>query len=206
MKNPNPHLQIRTPTALVFAVAFLAVLLAACQSATPTKVTQWSKAPEMQIDASRQYIATLDTDRGKIVIELLPRAAPITVNNFVFLARQGYYDGATFHRVIPGFVAQGGDPTGTGAGGPGYFIPNEDSDLTFDGPGVVAMANSGRDRNGSQFFITYAATPHLNGLHTIFGRVTGGTDVALAITPRDPSQDPNAPPGDKIKSVTIEEK
>ncbi len=206
MKTPNPHLQIRTPTALVFAVGFLAVLLAACQSATPTKVTQWSTAPEMQIDAARQYIATLDTDRGKIVIELLPAAAPITVNNFVFLARQGYYDGATFHRVIPGFVAQGGDPTGTGAGGPGYFIPNEDSDLIFDGPGVVAMANSGRDRNGSQFFITYDALHSLDGGYTIFGRVTSGMDAALAITPRDPSQDPNAPPGDKIKSVTIEEK
>jgi cyclophilin family peptidyl-prolyl cis-trans isomerase len=160
----------------------------------------------MQIDVSKSYTATLHTVKGDIVIELLPQAAPVTVNNFVFLARKGYYDGVTFHRDLPGFMAQGGDPTGTGTGGPGYFIPNEDSDLTFDGPGMVAMANSGRDRNGSQFFITYAATPHLNGLHTIFGLVTGGMDVVQSITPRDPSKTPNAPPGDKINSITIEEK
>jgi cyclophilin family peptidyl-prolyl cis-trans isomerase len=183
------------------------VVVTACQpgAATPSKVTQWSAPPEMQIDAARIYVATLKTTRGDIVIELLPQAAPVTVNNFVFLARQGYYDGATFHRVLPGFVAQGGDPTGTGAGGPGYFIPNEDSDLTFDGPGLVAMANSGRDRNGSQFFITYDALPHLDGGYTIFGRVTRGMDVALALTPRDPQQNPNAPPGDVIHSVVIVE-
>jgi cyclophilin family peptidyl-prolyl cis-trans isomerase len=193
---------------LFFVVVSLAGLLAACQptASQARKATQWSKAPEMQIDVNKQYLATLDTDRGQIVIELLPKAAPVTVNNFVFLARQGYYEGVTFHRVIPGFVAQGGDPTGTGAGGPGYFIPNEDSDLTFDGPGVVAMANSGRDRNGSQFFITYDALPTLNGGYTIFGRVTSGMEVALSLTPRDPSQNPNAPPGDKIKTVTFEEK
>jgi cyclophilin family peptidyl-prolyl cis-trans isomerase len=193
---------------LFFVVVSLAGLLAACQSTASQarKATQWSKAPEMQIDVNKQYLATLDTDRGQIVIELLPKAAPVTVNNFVFLARQGYYEGVTFHRVIPGFVAQGGDPTGTGAGGPGYFIPNEDSDLTFDGPGVVAMANSGRDRNGSQFFITYDALPTLNGGYTIFGRVASGMEVALSLTPRDPSQNPNAPPGDKIKTVTFEEK
>jgi cyclophilin family peptidyl-prolyl cis-trans isomerase len=191
---------------LVWLGAVLA--LAACQrnGDSSGKTLQWSKAPDMQIDVTRQYFATLDTDKGQIVIELLPQAAPITVNNFVFLARQGYYDGVTFHRVLPGFVAQGGDPTGTGAGGPGYFIPNEDSDLTFDGPGVVAMANSGRDRNGSQFFITYEALPALDGGYTIFGRVTSGLEVAFALTPRDPSSDPNAPPGDKINAVTIEEK
>lgn len=167
---------------------------------------QWDQAPEMQIDPAKQYFATLDTVKGKIVIELLPQAAPITVNNFVFLAREGFFDGVTFHRVLPNFVAQGGDPTGTGAGSPGYFIPNEDSTLTFDQAGVVAMANSGRDRNGSQFFITYAPLPQLNGGYTIFGRVASGLEVALAITPRDPEQDPNAPPGDVINTVTIEER
>ncbi|OGO48169.1 MAG: peptidylprolyl isomerase [Chloroflexi bacterium RBG_16_63_12] len=161
----------------------------------------------MQIDVSKSYTATLHTVKGDIVIELLPQAAPVTVNNFVFLARQHYYDGVTFHRVLPGFMAQGGDPTGTGSGGPGYTFPDEtDSGLTFDGSGLVAMANAGPDTNGSQFFITYAATPHLNGLHTIFGRVTSGMDVAQSLAQRDPSKPPNAPPGDKINSVTIEEK
>ncbi len=169
------------------------------------KTLQWPAAPTLQIDVSKSYVATLHTVKGDIVIELLPQAAPVTVNNFVFLARQHYYDGVTFHRVLPGFVAQGGDPAGTGSGGPGYFIPNEDSDLTFDGPGVVAMANSGRDRNGSQFFITYAARPDLNGGYTIFGRVTSGMDVAQSLAPRDPSKTPNAPPGDKINSITIDE-
>ncbi len=173
--------------------------------ATP-KLLQWSSPPTLTIDANKTYAATLNTARGKIVIELLPQEAPITVNNFVFLARQGYYDGVTFHRVLPGFVAQGGDPTGTGSGGPGYFIPNEDSALRFEAAGVVAMANSGRDRNGSQFFITYAPLPALDGGYTIFGRVTAGLDVALAITPRDPATSPNAPPGDVIQSVTITEK
>ena len=171
-----------------------------------TNALQWPAAPAMQIDVSKSYTATLHTVKGDIVIELLPQAAPVTVNNFVFLARQHYYDGVTFHRVLPGFMAQGGDPTGTGSGGPGYTFPDEtDSGLTFDGSGLVAMANAGPDTNGSQFFITYAATPHLNGLHTIFGRVTSGMDVAQSLAQRDPSKTPNAPPGDKINSVTIDE-
>ena len=195
--------------AVVYGVAAILLLLAALLAYNiffgQPKTLQWPAAPALQIDISKSYVATLHTVKGDIVIELLPQAAPVTVNNFVFLARQHYYDSVTFHRVLPGFMAQGGDPAGTGTGGPGYFIPNEDSDLTFDGPGVVAMANSGRDRNGSQFFITYAATPHLNGLHTIFGRVTSGMDVAQSLAPRDPSKTPNAPPGDKINSVTIDE-
>jgi cyclophilin family peptidyl-prolyl cis-trans isomerase len=137
-----------------------------------------------------------------------PKSAesPITVNNFVFLARQGYYDGVTFHRVLPGFVAQAGDPTGTGSGGPGYFIPNEtDAGLSFDSAGVVAMANSGIDRNGSQFFITYAPQPALDGGYTIFGRVVSGMEAVLALAPRDPAANPNAPAGDTIRAVTIEE-
>jgi cyclophilin family peptidyl-prolyl cis-trans isomerase len=167
---------------------------------------QWSEPPAMQIDVNRRYSAAIDTVKGVITVELLPQAAPVTVNNFVFLAREGYYDGATFHRVLPDFVAQGGDPTGTGSGGPGYFIPNETSaGLTFDGEGVVAMANSGADRNGSQFFITYSPQPGLNGDYTIFGRVTSGMEVARTLTPRDPANNPNAPPGDVINTITITE-
>ncbi len=184
-------------------------LTAACTPAPSTQggsVKRWSAAPAMKIDQSKSYTATLHMAQGDIVIELYPKAAPITVNNFVFLAQQGYYNGVTFHRVIPGFVAQGGDPTGTGAGGPGYYIPNETSpDLTFDGPGVVAMANSGKDFNGSQFFITYSAQPGLDGGYTIFGKVTKGMDVVEKITPRDPNQNPQTP-GDTITSVTIDVK
>lgn len=187
--------------------------LVACQApATPEPTAtpafkQWPQAPEMQIDITKKYTATLDTVRGKIVIELWPQVAPQTVNNFVFLASQGFYDSVTFHRVLPGFMAQGGDPTGAGTGGPGYYIPNETSaEVKFDRAGLVAMANAGPDKNGSQFFITYAATPHLNGGYTIFGQVTSGLEVALALTPRDPDKDPNAPLGDKINTITIEEK
>jgi len=194
------------------ASLLLMVILAACApAATPAETTpaptpmQWDAPPAMQIDPSRQYLATLDTEKGKIVIELLPRDAPITVNNFVFLARQGFYDGVTFHRVLKDFMAQGGDPTGTGRGGPGYFIPNENDSAKFDRPGLLAMANSGRDRNGSQFFITFKELPHLNGGYTIFGRVTSGLEVALALTLRDPEQNPDFV-GDRINTVTIEEK
>ncbi len=192
-------------------VAIAALWLAACTpppAAAPTaRVKQWSQAPAMQIDVNKSYTATLHMSKGDIVIELLPKSAPITVNSFVFLARQGYFDGVTFHRVLPGFVAQGGDPTGSGMGGPGYQFVNEiDPALTFDAAGIVAMANAGPNTNGSQFFITYAALPDLNGSYTIFGRVTSGMDVANNLTPRDPSQNPNAPPGDTITSVAITEK
>ncbi|MGQ0602775.1 MAG: peptidylprolyl isomerase [Anaerolineales bacterium] len=147
----------------------------------------------------------MDTDKGKIVIELFAKEAPITVNNFVFLARQGFYDGITFHRVIPGFMAQGGDPTGTGSGGPGYMFGDEtDNGLVFDQPGLLAMANAGPGTNGSQFFITYADTSWLNGNHTIFGKVTNGLEVALSLAERDPEQ--ATTPGDKINTVTIEER
>ena len=142
---------------------------------------------------------------GEFVIQLHPDKAPITVNSFVFLAREGYFDGVTFHRVLEGFMAQGGDPTGTGAGGPGYQFVNEDTDLSFDKPGVVAMANAGRDTNGSQFFITFVPTAYLNGGYTIFGQVTEGMDVVNGITRRDPQNRPNFT-GDVIESVTIIEK
>jgi cyclophilin family peptidyl-prolyl cis-trans isomerase len=176
---------------------------------TPTArpTLQWSQPPAMQIDVNKSYTATLTTAKGVIVIQLLPKIAPLTVNNFVFLARQGFYDGVTFHRVIPGFMAQGGDPTGTGTGGPGYQFVNEvTTTVKFDGPGLVAMANAGPNTNGSQFFITYAAAPHLDGQYSIFGKVVQGMEVALTLSPRDPSMNPNAPPGDTLISVTIEEK
>lgn len=137
-------------------------------------------------------------------MELYTDKAPITVNSFVFLSCKGFYNGVTFHRVLEGFMAQGGDPTGTGAGGPGYQFVNEDSDLTFDKAGVVAMANAGRDTNGSQFFITFAPSDFLNGGYTIFGQVTEGMDVVNAITRRDPQQSPTFE-GDKIISVLISE-
>jgi len=190
---------------LLAAVAWLSYNAWQNSRAGRTGALQWSEPPPMAIDTSKDYTATIETAKGDIVIELLPEAAPITVNSFVFLARQGYYDGVTFHRVLPGFVAQGGDPTGTGSGGPGYQIPNEDAGLLFDSAGVVAMANSGRDRNGSQFFITYSPQPGLDGDFTIFGRVTSGLEVAEALTPRDPQQNPDAPPGDQVVTIRISE-
>ena len=167
---------------------------------------QYAAAPEMMIDVNKQYFANFKmANGGEFVIQLYPDKAPITVNSFVFLARDGYFNGVTFHRVLEGFMAQGGDPTGTGAGGPGYEFVNEDSDLTFDKAGVVAMANAGRDTNGSQFFITFAPADFLNGGYTIFGQVTEGMDVVNAITRRDPDQNPTFV-GDAIESVTITEK
>ncbi len=167
---------------------------------------QYSSAPAMTIDKAKQYTAVFKLCKGgEFTIQLYPDKAPITVNSFVFLAREGFFTGVTFHRVLEGFMAQGGDPTGTGTGGPGYEFKNEDSDLTFDKPGVVAMANAGRDTNGSQFFITFVATPQLNGGYTIFGQVTSGMDVVNGITRRDPQQSPTFA-GDGIQSVTITEK
>jgi cyclophilin family peptidyl-prolyl cis-trans isomerase len=168
---------------------------------------QFTQCPPMTIDPTKQYVATLHTDKGDIVIELYADKAPIAVNSFIFLARNGWFDGVTFHRVIPGFVAQAGDPSGTGFGTPGYAFKNEiSSDLKFDGPGVVGMANAGADSNGSQFFITYSAAPTLDGAFTIFGHVIQGMDVATSLTPRNPDENADLPPGDKILSVTIEEK
>lgn len=161
--------------------------------------------PPMTIDGSKSYFATVEMEKGgSFVIELYPDKAPVTVNSFVFLAREGFYDGVTFHRVLDGFMAQTGDPTGTGSGGPGYEFANEDSDLTFDKAGVVAMANAGRDTNGSQFFITFAPAPHLNGGYTIFGQVIDGMEVINTITRRDPAANPDFT-GDVIKSITIVE-
>jgi peptidylprolyl isomerase len=166
---------------------------------------QYSSAPPNLIDPKKQYTATVKMANGEeFVIQLYPDKAPITVNSFVFLARQGFFDGVTFHRVLKDFMAQGGDPTGTGGGGPGYQFVNEDSELKFDKPGVVAMANAGRDTNGSQFFITFGPTPSLNGGYTIFGQVVSGMDVVNAIKLRDPDTNPSFP-GDAIQSITITE-
>jgi cyclophilin family peptidyl-prolyl cis-trans isomerase/protein-disulfide isomerase len=167
---------------------------------------QFTECPPFVIDPAKRYIATIETEKGDIVIELLPDKAPLAVNSFVFLAREGWFDGVTFHRMIPGFVAQAGDPSGTGRGNPGYLFNNETNDLRFDRPGMVGMANSGPGTNGSQFFITFAPLPHLDGGYTIFGRVLSGLEIAEQLTPRDPAQVGILPPGDRIIAVTIEER
>ncbi len=156
---------------------------------------QWSTPPEMQIDQAKRYTARMETDKGTINLELYPQHAPKTVNNFVFLAREGFYDGLKFHRVIANFMVQGGDPTGTGRGGPGYKFEDEltGNPLKHE-TGTLSMANAGPNTNGSQFFITHAPQPHLNGKHTVFGKVTEGQDVVNAIRQ-----------GDIMKSVEIHE-
>ncbi len=166
---------------------------------------QYSRPPEMQIDPNKRYEAIVHTDRGDFTVELFAREAPITVNNFVFLARDGFYDGTTFHRVIKGFMAQGGDPTGTGTGGPGYKFNDEPGALALkhDSAGILSMANSGRNTNGSQFFITFGPTPHLNGKHGVFGKVSSGMNVVNSIRLRDPDSD--RAPGDHINSIEIRE-
>ena len=177
-----------------------------CESFADIPATaQYDAAPPLMVDAATKYLATVTMENGgEFVMELYPDKAPITVNSFVFLSCKGFFDGVTFHRVLDGFMAQGGDPDGTGGGGPGYQFVNEDSDLTFDKDGVVAMANAGRDTNGSQFFITYGAQEFLNGGYTIFGQVIEGMDVVNALTRRDPEQSPTFE-GDKIKSIVIAE-
>jgi peptidyl-prolyl cis-trans isomerase B (cyclophilin B) len=156
---------------------------------------QYSKAPEMQIDPKKKYTATIKTNRGDIVVDLFADKTPRTVNNFVFLARDGYYNGVTFHRVIPDFMIQTGDPTGTGRGGPGYKFADEfHPDLRHKGPGVLSMANAGPGTNGSQFFITHVRTEWLDDRHSVFGQVREGQDVVNAIRQ-----------GDVMEEVTIEE-
>jgi cyclophilin family peptidyl-prolyl cis-trans isomerase len=165
---------------------------------------QWSNPPQMEIDPKKNYTATIHTDKGDIVVELFAGKAPRTVNNFVFLARQGFYDGTIFHRVIKDFMAQGGDPTGSGRGGPGYRFDDEfDPSLRHNKAGLLSMANAGAGTNGSQFFITHVPTPWLDNKHSIFGQVVEGMDVVLAIPPRDP-QRPEYP-GVKINSIDIQE-
>jgi peptidyl-prolyl cis-trans isomerase B (cyclophilin B) len=147
---------------------------------------QWDTPPEMQIDLSKNYSVSIATDRGTIELELYPQHAPQTVNNFVFLAGQGFYDGVTFHRVIANFMIQGGDPTGSGSGGPGYRFADEcDGNPLKHDPYVISMANAGPNTNGSQFFITHLATPHLDGKHTVFGKVTSGEEFVDAVRQGD---------------------
>ncbi len=165
---------------------------------------QWNTPPAMQIDPKKQYKARMETDKGTMVIELYADKTPVTVNNFVFLAREGFYDGIIFHRVINDFMAQGGDPTGSGRGGPGYRFQDEfHPSLRHDKRGILSMANAGPGTNGSQFFITHGPTPHLDNRHTVFGLVVEGLDVLMSIPARDPGN-ANAP-AVKIISVTIEE-
>ncbi len=147
---------------------------------------QWTTPPAMLIDPNKKYTATVVTERGNIVIELYPQHAPKTVNNFVFLAREGFYDGLIFHRVIMDFMIQGGDPTGSGRGGPGYKFEDETSGNPLKhGTGYLSMANSGPNSNGSQFFITHSPQNHLDGKHTVFGNVIEGMDVVNAINQGD---------------------
>jgi cyclophilin family peptidyl-prolyl cis-trans isomerase len=196
----------RNTQLIALGVIVLVVVALVWALLPPTeKRLQYDAPPPMTIDESKQYFATVVMAKGgEFVIQLYPDKAPITVNNFVFLTREGYYDGVTFHRVLPDFMAQTGDPTGTGGGGPGYIFQNEDSDLTFDKAGVVAMANGGRDTNGSQFFITFSPQEYLNGGYTIFGQVVEGMDVVMDIRLRDPQQNPDYL-GDAIESITIAE-
>lgn len=168
---------------------------------------QFTSCPPSIVQTNKQYLAALHTEKGDIVIELFADKAPATVNSFIFLAQNGWYDDITFHRVIPNLFAQTGDPSGTGKGNPGYYVITEiDASLKFNRPGVVAMVNSGPDTSGSQFFITYSATPQFDGQYTIFGQVISGMDVLAALTPRDPQPGTESPPGDKLLSVTIEER
>jgi cyclophilin family peptidyl-prolyl cis-trans isomerase len=165
---------------------------------------QWPTPPAMTIDPKKKYTALFRTAKGDIEVQLFADKAPKTVNNFVFLARQGFYDNTTFHRVIADFMAQGGDPTGTGRGGPGYQFADEfDPSLKFDKPGLLAMANAGPGTNGSQFFITLAPTSWLDNKHTIFGQVVKGMDVLKTISLRDPMR--TSKPGDLLQKVEIVE-
>ncbi len=160
--------------------------------------------PTGALDTSKSYTATLRTEKGDIVVELYADKAPRTVENFVNLARAGFYDGTTFHRVINGFMAQAGDPTGTGTGGPGYQFDDEfHPELRHNAAGIVSMANAGPGTNGSQFFITHGPTPHLDDRHSVFGKVTQGMDVLRSIRERDPQRDRE--PGDRIEAIEITE-
>jgi cyclophilin family peptidyl-prolyl cis-trans isomerase len=164
----------------------------------------YGNPPEMALDPAKEYYANIVTEKGVVRVRLFAEEAPETVNNFVFLARDGYFDGTTFHRVIKDFMVQGGDPTGTGAGGPGYRIRDEfHPELRHDRPGILSMANAGPNTGGSQFFITHVATPWLDDRHAVFGEVVEGMDVVEAIRERDPQRDRE--PGDRIERVEIEE-
>ncbi len=175
----------------------------AAEPAPAAKPKSYSSPPPVIIDTSKQYTAIIETEKGNLVLELFAQDVPVTVNNFVFLAREGFYDGSTFHRVIPGFMAQGGDPTGTGMGNAGYRFADEFTGHTHV-TGALSMANSGPNTNSAQFFITYTPQHGLDGRHTVFGQLIEGMDVLEKLTPRDPSQNPQFE-GDKIIRIIIEE-
>ncbi len=157
------------------------------------KVNQWGTPPKMMIDPEKDYQAIFHTEKGDITVNLFQDLVPNTVNNFVFLAKEGFYDETFFHRVILNFMVQGGDPTGTGSGGPGYRFDDEFHDeLKHNKPGILSMANAGPNTNGSQFFITHVPTPWLDGKHAVFGEVVEGMDVVFDIPARDP-MDRDAP-------------
>jgi peptidylprolyl isomerase len=213
-KTRQKYIQIITIGIVVLAViAIIWVLISSQQPKADTgkiaptvAVMQFTSPPPMQIDVSKQYFATVKMVKGgEFVIQLYPNKAPLTVNSFVFLAGKGFFNGVTFHRVLPGFMAQGGDQTGTGMGGPGYKFVNEKNDLAFDKAGVVAMANAGRDTNGSQFFIMFGPYGLSEDDYTIFGQVISGMDVVNGLTLRNPNDNPSFS-GDAIESVTITEK
>jgi cyclophilin family peptidyl-prolyl cis-trans isomerase len=170
----------------------------------PDRDGYYNQPPDMIIDPDKRYEAIIHLESGgQMRLRLFAAESPLTVNNFVFLANEGFYDGVIFHRVLPNFMAQGGDPSGTGRGGPGYMFADEtDNGLLFDRPGLLAMANAGPNTNGSQFFITFVPTPHLNGGHTIFGEIVAGEDVLFGIAPRDPMA---GGPADVIARVDIVE-
>ena len=175
---------------------------ASCAGEAPAgQAKKYSSPPTMVIDTSKNYTAIIEMEKGNLVLELFASDVPVTVNNFVFLARDGFYDGSTFHRVIPDFMAQGGDPTGTGAGNAGYSFDDEFTDYTHVA-GALSMANAGADTNSCQFFITYNAQHGLDGKHTVFGQLIEGMDVLKSLTPRDPSQKPDFR-GDVINRITI---
>ncbi len=197
-----PYMRINNtyeaPPSLNFLPAFIEIIL--------LDTRKEYECPPMTLDPGVEYRAVLKTEKGDITIKLLPEQAPVAVNSFLYLAGKDWYDGNTFHLVQPGFIAQTGDPTGTGFGTPGYIFGNEISeDLTFDRAGLVGTANSGPDSNGSQFFITYAAVPQLQGQHTIFGEVVEGMDVLEKLTPRNAQPGQDLPPGDVLLDVIIEE-
>jgi peptidyl-prolyl cis-trans isomerase B (cyclophilin B) len=153
----------------------------------------YSEPPAMTIDTSKKYTATIETEKGNLVLELFANDVPVTVNNFVFLTREGFYDNTTFHRIIPDFMAQGGDPTGTGTGGPGYKFADEFTKHTHI-TGALSMANAGPNTNGSQFFITYEPQPHLDHKHSVFGQLAQGAEVLKLLQS-----------GDTLIGITIEE-
>lgn len=161
--------------------------------ATPSTPKSYTSPPPITIDVDKTYTAIIETEKGDLVLELFAKDVPMTVNNFVFLARDGFYNNTSFHRVIPGFMAQGGDPTGTGTGSPGYKFGDEFSEHKHN-TGTLSMANSGPSSNGCQFFITYAPQPHLDGKHSVFGQLTEGMDILQKIES-----------GDAIKRITIQE-